>query len=150
MPGHHYPGYNRDLAGTYPGDTGFTEYCVPADPGPTLGLSGEIFLSKGLEIYYPGMSTSAGTLTKGAQGYGAGIYPGIYKKNAPPPKYWAVHWAVPGPITKYKIEYPGKSLLSLGSGGWGAECPPRLSTEKFLATNWEKLGKGKGYKNWKI
>ena len=76
----------RAIAGIQWGLTrGFTEYCVPADPGPTPGLCGEIFLSKGLvvEIYYPGMSTYAGTLTKDARGYGAGTYPGIYKKNVP-------------------------------------------------------------------
>ena len=49
----------------------------------TRGLCGEIFRSKQLEIFYPGMSAYAGTLTKGAQGYGAGTYPGIYKQNVP-------------------------------------------------------------------
>ena len=58
----------------------FTEYCVTADPEPTLCLCREIFPSKGLEIYYAGMSTYAGTLTKGTQGYGAGTYPGITRK----------------------------------------------------------------------
>ena len=62
----------------------FTEYCVPANLGPTLGLCREIFASKVLEIYpgiYPRMSAYAGTLTKDTQGYGAGTYLGIYKKN---------------------------------------------------------------------
>ena len=29
---------------------------------------------------------------------------------------------------------------------WGAEWPQRLSTGKFLATDWEKRGRGKGKK----
>ena len=89
----------------------FTEYCVPADTGPTLCLCREIFPSKGLEIYYAGMSTYAGTITKGTRGYGAGTYPGIYQKMSP---------AAPGTctldITKYKIEFLGKSPLTPGSG----------------------------------
>ena len=110
-PAPHYPGNSQDLAGTYPR---IYRILCPRRPGPTLGLCGEIFLSKGSEIYYPGMSTYAGTLIKGARGYGAGTYRGIYKN---PP-------AVPGctrsctlDITKYKIESPGKSPLSPGSGG---------------------------------
>ena len=76
--GPRYPSNSKDLAEL---TRGFTEYCVLADPGPTPGLCVEIFLSKGREIYFPGMSTYAGTVIKGTQGYGAGTYPGIYKKN---------------------------------------------------------------------
>ena len=77
--GPHYPGNSWVLAGT--NSQGFTENCVPEDPGPTPGLSREIFPSKEPEIYYPWMSAYAGTLTKGAQGYGVRTYLGIYKKN---------------------------------------------------------------------
>ena len=67
----HYWGNNGNLAGTYP------------------GLCREIFSSKGMEIYYPGTSTFARTLTKGARVMGLGLlrdllekclsqYPGLY------------------------------------------------------------------------
>ena len=69
-----YPGSSQVLAGTYPGI--YRILCPPPDAGPTLGLCGEIFPSKWADIYYPGMYAYAKTLTNGAQGYGAGTYPG--------------------------------------------------------------------------
>ena len=68
---------------------------------------------KKVEIYYPGMSAYAGTLTKGAGGNGAGTYSGIYKKNVP-----RSSGQYPG-LYLNKIESPGKSPLSPGSGGPG-------------------------------
>ena len=62
---------------------GFTEHCVPADPGPTPGLPGEIFPSKGPEIYYPWMSAYAGTLTNGDGVVGWGPNQGFTRKNVP-------------------------------------------------------------------
>ena len=58
-------------------------------------------------------------LTKGAQGYhgyGAGSYLRTYKKNVPRSTQGCTL-----DITKYKIESPGKSRLSPGSGGTGLQ-----------------------------
>ena len=114
----------------------FTEYCVPADPGPTPDLHGEIFPSIGLDIYFPGMSIYAGPLTKGARGYGAGTYPGIYKKYVPHSTRGCTL-----DITKHKIESPGKSPLSLGSGGPGLQLIAALylHSSDFSKQNYNSL-----------
>ena len=69
------------LPGQQPGSSGD----LPGDLKNIVSpqTRGEIFPSKGPEIYYSAMSAYTGNLTKSARGYGAGIYPGIYKKNVP-------------------------------------------------------------------
>ena len=63
IPGPHYKDNSGDLVGTYPG---IYRILCPRRLGTYPGLiCGEIFWSKGLEIYYPGMSTYARTLLCG-------------------------------------------------------------------------------------
>ena len=92
----------------------------PADPRPTPSLCGEIFPSKGLEIYYPRQQYYmylhiCQDPTKITQGYVAGTYPGISRKMSPAVS--GSTWGCTLDNTRYKIESLGKSLLSPFSGG---------------------------------
>ena len=81
-PAPNYPGSSGVLAGTY---LGIYRMLCPHRPG-TYGLMREDISFQRARKYpgiYSGMSAYAGTLTKGARGYGAGTYPGIYKKMCP-------------------------------------------------------------------
>ena len=76
----HYPGNSRVQTGTYPE---IYRILCPGRPVTYPGLTrGDISFDRAGNLL-PRMSAYAGTLTKGARGYGVGTYPGIYKKNVP-------------------------------------------------------------------
>ena len=58
------------------------------------------------------------TSHQGAQGYGAGTYPDIFKKRNSPTALGSA-WGCTLDTSKYKIKSPGKSQLSSGSGEGG-------------------------------
>ena len=101
---------------------GFTEYCVPADPGPTRGLCGDrdtcFKMAGNLLLWDVCICWDSDQM---CQGYGAGTNAGIYRKKCPL-QSWAVpratHMYASG-VTKYKIESPGKSRHSRVVGGQG-------------------------------
>ena len=86
----HSPGNSRDLAGTY---LGIYRMLCSRRPGPTPGLCGEIFPSKGLEIYYHGMSAYAENSDQRRPELWSGDLPwDLQEKCSPPP---AVPRAIP-------------------------------------------------------
>ena len=63
------------------------------------------------------MSAYAGTLTKGARGYGAGTYPGIYKNNVPQ--------------SRASPHYPWV-VVGEGGGGWAYNPHIEAKKENFV------------------
>ena len=78
IPGPHYPGNSRGLAGTY---LGIYRILCPRRPGTYPGLMrGDISVKRAGNL----LPRDVETLTKGARGYGAGTYPGDLQEKCPP------------------------------------------------------------------
>ena len=81
IPGPHFPGNSGDLAGTC---LRIYRILCPCRPRTYVypGLMwGDISVKRAANLLPLDVHIYAGTLTKSARGYGAGMYLGIYKKN---------------------------------------------------------------------
>ena len=114
-PAPHYSGNSRDLAGTYPG---IYRILCPRRRGTYPRLMREDVSVKRAGNLLPRDVCICRDSDQRHPGYGAGPYPGIYKKNVSPTVLHSTRGCSLD-ITKYKIESPGKSPLSPGSGGRG-------------------------------